>query len=148
MTPVGERYGVAENVDDSRRTALDLMSANPNLRGFLAFGSQGPIGAGRAVEERRAVGNVFRRGTLLARAGARAHRRGRHLGRVHVEPDGGGRVFVTLGDMLVDGTEITSGMEIPGLASWSPDAEAHDIITNNLIPINAETVDGLADMGL
>jgi simple sugar transport system substrate-binding protein len=59
MTLVGDRYGVAENVDDSRRTALDVMSAHPDLKGFLAFGSQGPIGAGRAVEERRAVGNVF-----------------------------------------------------------------------------------------
>jgi simple sugar transport system substrate-binding protein len=50
--------------------------------------------------------------------------------------------------MLVDGTEIASGSEIPGLGVVEPDAENKDIITNNLIPINAETVDGLADMGL
>ncbi len=49
---------MAENVDDSRKTALDLMAANPNLTGFLAFGSQGPIGAGRAIEEQRKVGTV------------------------------------------------------------------------------------------
>src|SRR5271156_5092123 len=49
MKPVGDRYGVAENVDDSRKTALDLMTAHPDLHGFLAFGSQGPIGAGRAI---------------------------------------------------------------------------------------------------
>jgi simple sugar transport system substrate-binding protein len=48
MKLIGERYGVAESVDDSRRTALDLMTANPNLGGFLAIGSQGPIGVGRA----------------------------------------------------------------------------------------------------
>ena len=58
LTLVGERYGVAESVDDSRSTALDLIAANPDLRGFLAFGSQGPIGAGRAVEERRLGGKV------------------------------------------------------------------------------------------
>ena len=52
MKLVGERYGVAENVDDSRKTALDLMAAHPDLKGFLAFGSQGPIGAGRAIEEK------------------------------------------------------------------------------------------------
>ncbi|MEZ5797994.1 MAG: substrate-binding domain-containing protein [Paracoccaceae bacterium] len=56
MKVVGDRYGVAENVDDSRKTALDLMAANPGLKGFLGFGSQGPIGAGRAIEERRMVG--------------------------------------------------------------------------------------------
>ena len=55
---VGERYGVAENVDDSRKTALDLIAAHPDLKGILAFGSQGPIGAGRAIEERRLGGQV------------------------------------------------------------------------------------------
>ena len=59
-----------------------------------------------------------------------------------------GRVFVTMGDMLVDGTEIAAGTEIPGLGAVEPDAENRDIITDNLIPINAESVDGLADMGL
>ena len=51
MKLVGDRYGVAENVDQSRSTALDLMRANPDLKGFLAFGSQGTIGAARAVAE-------------------------------------------------------------------------------------------------
>ncbi len=50
MKLVGERYGVAENVDDSRKTALEFLAANPDLVGFLAFGSQGPIGAGRATD--------------------------------------------------------------------------------------------------
>lgn len=58
MKLIGERYGVAESVDDSRKTALDLMAANPNLTGFLAFGSQGPIGIGRAIEEQRKIGQV------------------------------------------------------------------------------------------
>lgn len=55
---VGDRYGVAENVDDSRSTALDVIAANPDLQGFPAFGSQGPIGAARAVEERRRSGEI------------------------------------------------------------------------------------------
>jgi len=32
---VGDRYGVAESVDDSRKTALDVLAANPDLGGFL-----------------------------------------------------------------------------------------------------------------
>jgi simple sugar transport system substrate-binding protein len=59
-----------------------------------------------------------------------------------------GRVFVTMGDMLVKGTEIASGTEIPGLGAVEPDAENKDIITNNLITIDTESVDGLAEMGL
>ncbi len=148
MTPVGDRYGVAENVDDSRRTALDVMSANPELKGFLAFGSQGPIGAGRAVEERRAVGEVFVVGPFSPGQGRDLLKEGAVSGGFMWNPMEAGRVFVTIADMLADGTEIAEGTEIEGLGAVSPDAETRDIITDNLIPINAETVDGLADMGL
>ena len=148
MTLVGERYGVAENVDDSRRTALDLMAAHPNLKGFLAFGSQGPIGAGRAIEERRPVGNVHVLGPFSPGQGRDLIHSGAISGGFMWNPMEAGRVFVTMGDMPVDGTEITEGTEIPGLGVVSPDPEGRDIITDNLIPINAETVDGLAEMGL
>ncbi len=43
---------VAESVDDSRRTTLDLMKTYPDLKAVVSFGSNGPIGAGRAVKER------------------------------------------------------------------------------------------------
>jgi simple sugar transport system substrate-binding protein len=148
MKLVGERYGVAENVDDSRKTALDLMSANPGLTGFLAFGSQGPIGAGRAIEERRAVGTIHVLGPFSPGQGRDLVKSGAISGGFMWNPAEAGRVFVTMGKMMVDGTEIAEGTDIPGLGVVSPDAANHDIITNNLIPINAETVDGLADLGL
>ena len=148
MKPVGERYGVAENVDDSRKTALDLMAANPNLTGFLAFGSQGPIGAGRAIEERRMVGTVHVIGPFSPGQGRDLVKSGAISGGFMWNPAEAGRVFVTIGKMLVDGTAITEGTDIPGLGVVSPDAENRDIITNNLIAINADTVDGLADLGL
>ena len=148
MKLVGDRYGVAENVDDSRKTALDVMSANPGLGGFLAFGSQGPIGAGRAIEEQRKIGAVHVIGPFSPGQGRDLIKSGAISGGFMWNPMEAGRVFVTMGKMLVDGTEIAEGTEIPGLGVVSPDAEGRDIITNNLIPINAETVDGLADMGL
>jgi simple sugar transport system substrate-binding protein len=148
MTLVGDRYGVAENVDDSRRTALDVMSAHPDLKGFLAFGSQGPDRCRPAVEERRRVGETFVVGPFSPGQGRDLIKSGAVSGGFMWNPMEAGRVFVTIGDMLVDGTEIASGMEIPGLGAVEPDAENKDIVTNNLIPIYAETVDGLADMGL
>jgi simple sugar transport system substrate-binding protein len=148
MKLIGERYGVAENVDDSRTTALDLMAANPNLKGFLAFGSQGPIGAGRAIEERRATGTVHVIGPFSPGQGRDLIKSGAISGGFMWNPAEAGRVFVEIGKMLVDGTEITEGTEIRGLGKVSPDADGKDIITNNLIPINADTVDELAGMGL
>jgi simple sugar transport system substrate-binding protein len=148
LTLVGERYGVAENVDDSRATALDVMAANADLRGFLAFGSQGPIGAGRAVEESRAGGAVAVVGPFSPGQGQQLVQDGIITGGYMWNPAEAGRVFVTLGAMLAEGTEITDGMEIPGLGVVSPDFETGNIITNNLLELNKDTVDGLAALGL
>lgn len=145
---VGDRYGVAENVDDSRSTALDLIAANPDLKGFLAFGSQGPIGAGRAVEERRKTGEIFVLGPFSPGQGRQLIHDGVLSGGFMWNPAQAGEVFVTLGKMLVDGEEIGAGTDIPGLGVVEPDAEGRDIITDNLLEINDSTVDELADMGL
>ena len=148
MKLIGERYGVAENVDESRKTALDLMAANPELKGFLAFGSQGPIGAGRAIEERRKTGEVFVLGPFSPGQGREMIKADAISGGFMWNPAEAGRVFVTMGKMLVDGTEITEGTDIPGLGVVSPDVENRDIITDNLVTINKDTVDELADLGL
>ena len=145
---VGERYGVAENVDDSRKTALDLIAAHPDLKGILAFGSQGPIGAGRAIEERRLGGQVHVLGPFSPGQGQKLVQSGIISGGYMWNPAEAGRVFVTMGKMLIDGDKIAEGVEIEGLGVVSPDVEGHDIITDNLLEINADTVDGLADLGL
>ena len=148
MELVGERHGVAESADDSRKTALDLMSAHPDLKGFLAFGSQGPIGAGRAIEERRKVGEVFVLGPFSPGQGRKLIKDDAISGGFMWNPMEAGRVFVTLADMLIKGEEIKSGMEIEGLGVVEPDEASRNIIVDQLVTINKETVDGLADQGL
>jgi len=145
---VGERYGVAENVDDSRATALDLIAAHPDLKGVLAFGSQGPIGAGRAIEERRKTGEIHVLGPFSPGQGQKLVKNGVIAGGYMWNPAEAGRVFVNIGKMLVDGEEIAEGTEIDGLGKVSPDADTRNIITNNLLEINADTVDELAEKGL
>ena len=147
MELVGERYGVAESVDDSRSTALDLMSANPELEGFLAFGSQGPIGAGRAVEERRRVGEVFVLGPFSPGQGRSLIKEDAISGGYMWNPMEAGRVFVTMGDRLLKGDgPIEAGETIEGLGEVAP--EGTNIIVDQLVTIDKSTVDELADMGL
>ncbi len=139
---------VAENVDNSRSTALDLIGVNADLRGFLAFGSQGPIGAGRAVEERRKTGEIHVMGPFSPGQGRSMIESGVLTGGFMWNPAQAGEVFVTLGTMLANGEAIEAGTDIPGLGVVDPDFEGRDIITDNLLEINAETVGELADMGL
>lgn len=103
MELVGDRYGVAEDVDASRRTALDLMRANKDIKGFLAFGSQGPIGAARAVEERRRNGEIAVLGPFSPGQGRQLVHEGALTGGFMWNPKQAGEVFVTLGKMVAEG---------------------------------------------
>ena len=131
-----------------RKTALDLISAHPDLKGFLAFGSQGPIGAGRAIEEKDDIGKVFVVGPLSPGQGRKLIKEGAVLGGFMWNPAEAGRVFVRVGKMEANGKEIKDGDTIEGLGVVHPDPKSKNIITNNLLQINKDTVDKLADLGL
>jgi simple sugar transport system substrate-binding protein len=146
MTLVGDRYGVAENVDQSRSTALDLMRAHPDLKGFLAFGSQGPIGAARAVAERHLEGKVVVMGPFSPGQGRKLVHDGVLTGGYMWNPELAGEVFVTLGVMLAKNEPIKDGMTIPGLGVVHPDG--HNLIVDELVDLNKDTVDALAKTGL
>ncbi|MDO9416758.1 autoinducer 2 ABC transporter substrate-binding protein [Pararhizobium sp.] len=146
MKLVGERYGVAEDVDKSRSTALDLIAARPDLKGFLAFGSQGPIGAGRAVEERRKTGEIFVLGPFSPGQGQKLIKSDAISGGFMWNPKQAGEVFVTMADRLIKGESVKDGDDIPGLGVIKP--AGNDIIVDQLLPINKDTVDDLAAMGL
>lgn len=148
MELIGDRYGVAESVDDSRTTALDLMSANPDLKGFLAFGSQGPIGAARAVQERRKVGDILVLGPFSPGQGRKLVHSGVLTGGFMWNPMEAGKVFVTIGDMLLKGEEIKPGTTVPGLGEVNPKAGSTNLIVDQLVELNKNTVDDLAAMGL
>src|SRR5215213_3325600 len=146
MELVGDRYGVAENVDESRKTALDLMRAHPDLKGFLAFGSQGPIGAARAVAERRLTGKVVVMGPFSPGQGRKLVHDGVLTGGYMWNPALAGEVFVSLGTMVAKGEPIKDGTTVPGLGVVHPDG--HNLIVDELVDLNKDTVDDLAKMGL
>ena len=148
MVKVADRFGVAESVDDSRSTALDLMRAHPDLGGFLAFGSQGPIGAGRAVQERRKTGEVHVLGPFSPGQGRRLVHDGVLTGGFMWNPMEAGRVFVTMADHLKKGMAVEKGTMIEGLGEVDPDFDTRNIIVDQLVALNKDTVDGLAEMGL
>lgn len=69
MEMVGDRFGVSNSVEDSYNTAIDQMRAIPDLKGILIFGANGPIGAGRAVQEREMIGKVIVVGPFIPSQG-------------------------------------------------------------------------------
>ncbi|MER8849790.1 substrate-binding domain-containing protein [Mesorhizobium australicum] len=148
MHMVGDRYGVAESADDSRKTALDVLAANPDLGGFLTFGSQGPIGVGRALDEQKLGDKVVLVGSFSPSQGSAMLKSGTIDGGFMWNPLEAGKVFVTLSDYLVGGGKVTDGMTIEGLGVVHPDFKTGTIIVDANQPITVDTVDGLAALGL
>ena len=148
MKLVGDRFGVAESVDESYKTALDMMRANPDLKGVLAFGSQGPIGAARAVDERGKIGKVFVVGSFSPGQGAKFVKSGAISEGFIWNPMLAGEVIVRIGAMLAKGQKPVDGMDIPGLGKVKVDAKQRSILGSKLETINKSTIDKLVEMGL
>ncbi|MCW8197570.1 autoinducer 2 ABC transporter substrate-binding protein [Verminephrobacter aporrectodeae subsp. tuberculatae] len=145
---VADRFGVAENLDESHRTAQDLMRAHPDLKGFLAFGSQGPIGAGRAVLEAGKTDKVAVVGPFSPGQGAKLVKAGAIREGFIWNPSLAGEVIVRVGKLLMDGQEPSNGMEIQGLGKVLVDKERRSILGQKLETINKESIDRLVGMGL
>lgn len=148
MKLVADRFGVAESLDDSYKTALDQMRANPNLKGILAFGSQGPIGAARAVEERGKEEAIAVVGPFSPGQGAKYIKSGAIREGFIWNPMLAGEVIVYVGNMLAKGEEPKDGMEIPGLGPVTVDPGTRNILAQKLQPINQGTIDELVEIGL
>lgn len=148
MKLVADRFGVAESLDDSYKTALDQMRANPNLKGILAFGSQGPIGAARAVEERGKEKSIAVVGPFSPGQGAKYIKSGAIREGFIWNPMLAGEAIVYVGAMLAKGETPKDGMEIPGLGPVKVDPATRNILAQKLQPINKDTIDELVKMGL
>jgi simple sugar transport system substrate-binding protein len=148
MKLVADRYGVAESVDDSYRTAQDAMLAHPNLKGILTFGSQGPIGAGRAIKERGKADSIVLVGACSPTQGKKLIKEGViKVGYIWSPPEAGAAI-ITVAKMVLDGKPITDGMEIPGLGKVSVDPEKRIIRAIKVLAIDKDTVDDLVKLGL
>ena len=148
MQLVADRFGVAESLDDSYRTALDQIRANPDLKGILAFGSQGPIGAARAVDERGRVATVAVVGPFSPGQGARFIKSGAIREGFIWNPALAGETIVRVGAMLARGEQPKDGMDLPGLGKVQVNPQTRQILAQKLQPINKETIDQLTAIGL
>ncbi len=148
MQLAADRFGVAESVDDSYKTALDEMRAIPDLKGILTFGSQGPIGAARALDEKGKAKDIVLVGSFSPGQGAKYIKSGTIREGYMWNPELAGEVIVRLGVMLTKGEQPKDGMDVPGVGPMTVDPKARSILAAKLQKIDKETVDGLAAMGL
>ncbi|MCW2256851.1 simple sugar transport system substrate-binding protein [Providencia alcalifaciens] len=143
MYEVTSRMPVAENIDDARRTTLDLMKAHPTMKGVVAFGSQGPIGAGRAVKEKRARDKVFVFGMMIPSQAASLVKSGDITMGVTYDPASAGYALTAVADKILKGEAITQDLEIPNLGQADVDMDKRIIKFHKVLRVTKDNVDSL-----
>ena len=144
MKKVTDRIPCGESVELSHTKTLELLKAYPDLKGIVGFGSLGPIGAAQALKEKKMCGQVKVVGTVLPAHAARYLKDDCMQYGYLWDPGDAGYAMVAVAKMMLEGTEITDGVEIPGLGSASVDAEAKVIKVDAILDI---TPDNAADIG-
>ncbi|MFS2220894.1 substrate-binding domain-containing protein [Pantoea sp. B65] len=148
MQLVGDKFGVGESLDDSIRTTNELMSKYPDMKGLMAFGSSGPIGAGRAVMNRQKIDQVCVIGAFSPGQGASLVNRGAIKGGYIWNPLTAGEVFIRVADMMQKKQPITNGMTIEGLGKVQVDEQTHTILGNSTESLDKANLPKLVKLGL
>ncbi|SHO66799.1 simple sugar transport system substrate-binding protein [Pseudoxanthobacter soli DSM 19599] len=148
MEMVGDRFGVAESLDESIKTTQDQLRAHPDLTGILTFGSQGPIGAARVLDDRGKAKSVALVGGFSPGQGLKYVMNGTIRGGYIWNPMTAGQVFVQLSKMLAEGKEPTDGMELVGVGPVKVYPDKRLIQAQKLEALDKANIQRLADMGL
>ncbi|WP_164842085.1 substrate-binding domain-containing protein [Escherichia coli] len=143
MHEVTRRMPVAESVDDSRRTTLDLMKTYPDLKAVVSFGSNGPIGAGRAVKEKRAKNKVAVYGMMIPSQAASLIKSGDITEGITYDPASAGYALAAVASTLLKGEEIKPGLEMENLGKADVDMDKRIIRFHKVLLVNKDNIDSL-----
>ncbi len=143
MHEVTSRMPVSESIDDSRRTTLDLMKAHPDLNTIVAFGSQGPIGAGRAVKEKRAKNKVHVYGMMIPSQAASLIKSGDITEGITYDPATAGYALTAVASSLLKGENIGPGYEVKSIGKADVDTDKKVIKFHKVLLVTKDNIDSL-----
>jgi len=117
MEQVADRYPVSEDQNAARQAALDIITAHPDIKGFLCFGSQGAPGAAQAVREKGLIGKMVVVGTTSPSQASKYLKDGSFSAAILWDPAEAGYAMVYLAKLVLDGkkSEINAELDIPTL---------------------------------
>jgi simple sugar transport system substrate-binding protein len=148
MKLVSDRLPGADEIDTAYKMTLDVIQDYPNLKGILAFGSNGPIGAGNAVREKRLGQKIAVIGTVLPSQAKPLIMEGTIREGYLWNPNDAGYAMVAVAKLVLGGTPIVDGVEIPGLGKAVVDVDNKRIKVEKIMIVNKDTIDGLIKQGL
>jgi simple sugar transport system substrate-binding protein len=138
---VTDRIPCGEDQELARQKTLELLTAYPNLKGIVGFGSLGPIGAAQALQEKGLGDKVAVVGTVIPSQAAPYLKDGTLDEGILWNPADAGYGMVWLAKAMIDGTPITDGMEIPGIGKVS--VQGNIVKADRILDITKDNADSL-----
>lgn len=142
IEPITDRLPTAESVEDSRDAVLDLIRTyGDDLVGVIGWGSLGPIGAAQAIQEQGLHDDLWAGGSAIPST-AVSYLENDSLKWAQLwDPADAGYALAYIASQMVEGEEITEGMEIPGLGPISKDGNTIYVEAEVEMP-DAEAAEG------
>jgi len=136
---VTDRIPASESVELSHDKTLELIKAYPELKGIVAFGSLGPIGAAQAVREKGLENKITVVGTAIPSHAAPYLQDGSMKHGILYSPFATGKAVVYLAKYLLDGKNINDLKSIPDVGDIR--LEGKIIVVDGMIDITAENAE-------
>ncbi len=145
IVQVADRYPVSEDQNSARQAALDIITAHPNIKGFLAFGSQGAPGAAQALREKGLIGKIAVVGTTSPSQASEYLKDGSMTGAILWDPAEAGYAMAYLAKLILDGKKDTIGpdLDIPTLGKPLR-VDGNTIIYDRPLLLNKDNVDSFS----
>ena len=117
LKQVADRYPVSEDQNAARQAALDIITAHPNIKAFLTFGSQGGPGAAQAVREKGLIGKITVSSTTSPSQASQYLKDGSLSFSILWDPAEAGYAMTYLAKLVLDGKKSMIGpkLDIPTL---------------------------------
>ena len=136
MTLCTDRIACGEDSALARETTLDLLKTYEDLKTFICFGSQGPIGAAEAVTEEDLIGQITVVGNIIPSEGASYLESGAITSGYLWDPADSGYASCYIAQSVLKGETIDENYTIPNMGDI--DLQDKTLWIDNPITITAE----------
>jgi simple sugar transport system substrate-binding protein len=148
MKQAADRFPGADLIDESAKVTQSILQSYPDVRGIISMGSNGPIGAGNVIRERHLEKKIAIVGTTIPTQAQAMINSGVIREGFLWSPKDAGYGMVAVAKMVLDGTKIVTGVEIPKLGPANVDEATGVIQVDRILSINKTTLPDLVKMGL
>jgi simple sugar transport system substrate-binding protein len=148
MKLVADRFPGADQIDTTEQVVRNALQAYPNLRGVIGFGSNGPIGAGNIVRQRRLMSKLSVTGFALPSQAQPLIEAGALKETFLWSPKEVGEALVAVASLALKKAEFKTGMEIPGIGKANVDPDKKIISVERMLVLNKETLPELIKLGI